>query len=160
MAQARLLYLFGWERWEFYSLAEQQATFALESSITRLYDHWLETTRPRLHGERSGVEVEIDAGPRRDSVLRVARKRGIRRAQAAGRRIPRSTRSVVDALGELGFLTEWEASKAKLLIEMRNEFAHPPFAQLHLDTWAIEVMCRSANLINGMWYRAEVPPAE
>lgn len=153
MAQARLLFLFGWERWEFYAIAEQQATFALERSVVGLYDQWLERTRPRLHGQRSGMDVEIDAGPRRDSVLRVARRRGIDRPQADGRPVPRSMASVVDALVDLGFLTAWEAARAKGLIGMRNEFAHPPFAQLHLDTWAIEVLSQCAALINAMWHR-------
>lgn len=152
---ARLLYIFGWERWEFFTVAEQQGLVALQAAQELAFDTWLELEAAQVTArQRDGKHIALDDVARRCWALRrVASARGLRDVRAGLVRVPRSTADLPRSLAEAGLLTMWEASRSRLLFAMRNEIIHSPFAQQHPERAAVDVLDQVVELINELWYR-------
>jgi hypothetical protein len=153
MQVARLLWVHGWEEWQFLTTAAHYATLAMETSMRLAFEAAL-SPNPVLTGERNGERVTAEAPRTYEGIRRETQ--GWRGACIDGRPIPRSKPNLAFWLADSGILTRWEARSAGRLMSLRDEYSHPDFAAMNFIGAAVDTIRDSTLLINVAWARIDM----
>ncbi len=152
MQVARLLWVHGWEEWQFLTTAAHYATLAMETSMRLAFEAALDPN-PVLTGTKGGEPVTAEGIRSYEGIRR--QTQGWREARIDGRPLPRSKPNLAFWLADSGVLTRWEARSAGRLLSLRDEFSHPDFAAMDFIGSARDTIQNSALLINVAWARIE-----
>jgi hypothetical protein len=152
MQVARLLWVHGWEEWQFLTTAAHYATLAMETSMRLAFEAALGPS-PALTGMRDGGPATAE-GIRTYEGMR-KETQGWTETRIDGRPLPRSKPALAYWLADNGVLTRWEARAAGDLLSLRDMYSHPDFAAMHFIGGARDTIQNSALLINVAWARIE-----
>ena len=158
MQRARLLYVHGWEEWEFLTVAEHYAAVALEASLRALYAACVGERAEITSGGSSGTPVVLEGS--RDYQHLAMAARGVKRPQLNGRPFPFNKAQLIDYAVATGALTRWEAERqVGPLLGLRDVYSHPASASMNWIDSILRTMADCALCINLMWVRLgrEVP---
>lgn len=146
--RARQLYVFGFFRYEFFTVSEHLAYLSLESAIKHKYCQGLgETVVLRT---KEGRETTLHR-PDYERIRRQWWEEG-RHLMVNEEPFLSSMPQLLDRLVRDGVITKWERKKCKGYLEMRNFFAHPTFASIHPPGDASAALGEVSSLINKMFH--------
>ena len=152
MQVSRLLWVHGWEEWQFLTTAAHYATLAMETSMRLAFEAAL-GPNPVLTGTKDGEPVTAEGIRSYEGIRR--QTQGWREARVDGRPLPRSKPGLAFWLADSQVLTRWEARSAGRLLSLRDQFSHPDFAAMDFIGPARDTIQNSALLINVAWARIE-----
>lgn len=161
--RVRQLYLFGWEQWEFFTVAEHYAVLALETSFRKLYEAWLGRDNVRINASRKedGTLVELDSPPQYEAIRKLVQKYQLRSVELKGYPFPGSKPKLLDHAVQIGVLTPSECEDGRFLFSLRDNFSHPEDNQVSFKTRAEDHISDAVKLINLTWgrLRGKIPAA-
>ena len=151
MQVARLLWVHGWEEWQFLTTSAHYATLALETSLRLAFEHAV--------GNDAVLAGRV--GDERTSAIGVRGYEAMRKAVVGWREptvnrlpFPKSKPELAFFLPRVGVLTLWEARQVQVLLALRDDYSHPEFAEMQFISSARKTIEDAALYINLMWARA------
>jgi hypothetical protein len=147
---ARLLWLHGWEEWQFLTTAAHYSTLALEASLRMAFDRSV-GDKPEISGQRDGLPVTGESVVGYENIRRAARE--LQNVTVNGRPFPRSKPALTSFLVTSGVLTRWEAKRVEHLVWLRDYYSHPDFALVNWIGQARQTIHDCVLHINITWGR-------
>lgn len=148
--RARHLYVFAYAWYEFFTMAQHQASLAVESAVKHRYTLALgETVTLRT---ATGAEMSLTS-PDYERIWRHWHEHKRRPLTVNGKPFPNTMRQLLDWLVEHKVLTLWERKVCAHLLDMRNMLSHPTFASIHPPGHALGTLHDAAVMINTLFHR-------
>jgi hypothetical protein len=149
--RARLLYVYGYSRWEFFTMSQHYAVLALEASLRELYDTWLGEDPVEVEARIGETCTKVMLSPNRECIYKWARRNDAHSVRIRGNYFPRQKSAYLDLFFDLGWLTAWERDRCKYLLELRDLFSHPTGAFIDWIGTCTRTLTDCAFMINLIW---------
>lgn len=145
--RAKDIYIFGYFKYEFFTVSVHYASLALEAAVKARWTASLPNKVSISHGKN---KVELDF-PSHTKILNLCRKNRWYRAVLVNRqRFPFSSEALLDWLVGEKIVTNWEKKRLRDGLDMRNELSHTEHSST--DSPSPDKLWFIANLINKMFH--------
>ena len=147
---ARLLWLHGWEEWQFLTTAAHYSTLALETSLRMAFDRSV-GDKPMIAGLNNGVLTTVESVSGYEKIRRATG--ALRNVTVNGGPFPRSKPALASFLVTRGVLNRWEAKRVEHLVWLRDYYSHRDFAPMNWIGEARQTIRDCVWHINTIWGR-------
>lgn len=145
--RAKDAYIFGYFRYEFFTISVHYASLALEAAVKARWSAGLQSKVSISCGEDKS-ELHF---PSHTRILNLCRtNRWHRGVLVEGRKFPFSSKALLDWLVDQKVVTRWEMKRLKIGLDMRNELSHTEHSST--DSPSPDKLKFVADLINKIFH--------
>jgi len=149
---AKDLYVFGYFRYNFFTISTHYALLALESAIRNRYYQSLGGTVTLSNARGGSIRM---AHPSHQRILAFCRARKNWHPDSVyigDEKFAYRPNELLKWLEENDIITIWERKMCRMCLDSRNYLSHPTFSPIHLPGSAATTIRRVAELINKMYF--------